>query len=154
MSTRDPDCSLCQQDGGALLWHDPHLRIIEVTDNADYPGFTRVIWQAHIAEMTGLSSHGRDLLMRAVYIVEQAQQEVLKPDKINLASLGNMVPHLHWHVIPRWREDRCFPDPIWAPPAARSDAQTALWDARQAELHALLPHYRNRLLELISALLW
>lgn len=104
MSARDPDCPLCQTDGGTLLWRGPHLRLIEV-DDPDYPGFTRVIWNAHLAEMTSLSTHGRDLLMRAVYVVEEAQQSILTPDKINLASLGNMVPHLHWHVIPRWRGD-------------------------------------------------
>jgi diadenosine tetraphosphate (Ap4A) HIT family hydrolase len=38
----------------------------------------------------------------------------VRPDKINLASLGNVVPHLHWHVIPRWRDDSHFPAPIWA----------------------------------------
>ena len=65
--------------------------------------------------MTSLSAHGRELLMKAVYVVEETQQAILSPDKINLASLGNMVPHLHWHVIPRWRGDRHFPDPIWAP---------------------------------------
>jgi len=45
----------------------------------------------------------------------------MQPTKINLASLGNVVPHLHWHVIPRWADDTHFPDPIWAP-ARRADA--------------------------------
>jgi diadenosine tetraphosphate (Ap4A) HIT family hydrolase len=38
---------------------------------------------------------------------------VLHPDKINLASFGNVVPHLHWHVIPRFEDDAHFPAPIW-----------------------------------------
>ena len=59
-----------------------------------------MIWNGHLAEMTSLSAHGRELLMKAVYVVEETQQAILSPDKINLASLGNMVPHLHWHVIP------------------------------------------------------
>ena len=53
--------------------------------------------------------------MDVVFAVETALREVAQPDKINLASLGNLVPHVHWHVIPRWAADRCFPDPIWAP---------------------------------------
>lgn len=125
MSARDPDCPLCQTDGGTLLWRGPHLRLIEV-DDPDYPGFTRVIWNAHLAEMTSLSTHGRDLLMRAVYVVEEAQQSILTPDKINLASLGNMVPHLHWHVIPRYRDDAHFPDAIWAPPRRRGSSPHAV----------------------------
>jgi len=55
--------------------------------------------------------------MRAVFATEQALREALAPDKVNLASLGNVVPHLHWHVIPRFRDDRHFPAPIWAAPA-------------------------------------
>jgi diadenosine tetraphosphate (Ap4A) HIT family hydrolase len=37
----------------------------------------------------------------------------MQPDKINLASLGNVVPHLHWHVIPRFVDDPHFPNPVW-----------------------------------------
>ena len=52
--------------------------------------------------------------MSAVYATESILRDLLRPDKINLASLGNVVPHLHWHVIPRWKNDSHFPDPIWA----------------------------------------
>jgi diadenosine tetraphosphate (Ap4A) HIT family hydrolase len=52
--------------------------------------------------------------------VEAALREIMAPDKINLASLGNVVPHLHWHVIPRYRDDKHFPEPIWG--QARRDA--------------------------------
>ncbi|AMG86819.1 HIT family protein [Bordetella parapertussis] len=153
MSTRHPDCPLCQQDGGALLWRGSHLRVIEV-DDPDYPGFTRVVWNAHIAEMTSLSTHGRELLMRAVWAVEQAQRDVLHPDKVNLAALGNVVPHLHWHVIPRWRDDRHFPDAIWAAPRVAPGAEPQAWRAARADTAALLPRYRNRVVEAMNALLW
>lgn len=153
MSTRHPDCPLCQQDGGALLWRGSHLRVIEV-DDPDYPGFTRVVWNAHIAEMTSLSTHGRELLMRAVWAVEQAQRDVLHPDKVNLAALGNVVPHLHWHVIPRWRDDRHFPDAIWAAPRVAPGAEPQAWRAARADNAALLPRYRNRVVEAMNALLW
>ena len=52
--------------------------------------------------------------MGIVFAVETVVRELATPDKINLASLGNAVPHLHWHVIPRWCNDRHFPKPIWA----------------------------------------
>ncbi|WP_144631657.1 HIT family protein [Bordetella genomosp. 13] len=151
MSNHDADCPLCQQAGGALLWRGDQLRVIEV-DDADYPGFTRVVWNAHVAEMTALSEPDRDRVMRAVYAVERAQREVLHPDKVNLAALGNMVPHLHWHVIPRWRGDRHFPDAVWAAPRVAAGAETPVWHDRQARVRALLPRYRERLLQALSAL--
>jgi diadenosine tetraphosphate (Ap4A) HIT family hydrolase len=151
MTTLSPDCPLCQQDGGALLWRGDHLRVVEVED-ADYPGFTRVIWHSHIPEMTSLSRHGRELMMQTVWTVEEAQREVFHPDKINLASLGNMVPHLHWHVIPRWRGDRHFPDAVWAAPRVAPGAEPEDWHARMTRLQGLMPRYRNRLLEALGAM--
>lgn len=105
-------CELCAQVGGNLLWQDDRCRVVLVED-ADYPGFCRVIWKQHVREMTDLSATGREHLMATVYAVEAAVREAMEPDKVNLASLGNLTPHLHWHVIPRYRHDRHFPQPIW-----------------------------------------
>lgn len=108
-------CPLCDHDGEALLWHDAFCRVIWV-DEPDYPGFCRVILNAHVKEMTDLAAADRQRFMDVVWAVERALRDELNPDKINLASLGNVVPHLHWHVIPRFAADRHFPDPVWAPP--------------------------------------
>jgi diadenosine tetraphosphate (Ap4A) HIT family hydrolase len=125
MSARTParSCELCDGVGGVLVWSDEQLRVVRVED-ASYPGFMRVIWTAHVREMSDLPESDRDCLMRAVWSVERALRELLAPDKINLASLGNMTAHLHWHVIPRFRGDPHFPDPIWAP--ARDGQPVAL----------------------------
>ena len=108
-----PDCELCHSVGGQLLWQDSLCRVVLI-DEAAFPGFCRVIWQKHVGEMTQLSVIDRRHLMDVVYAVEFALREVMRPDKINLASLGNMTPHLHWHVIPRWTNDSHFPLPVWA----------------------------------------
>jgi diadenosine tetraphosphate (Ap4A) HIT family hydrolase len=108
-------CPLCQPDRETVLWQDRLARVVLVDDPA-YPGFCRVIWQTHVAEMTDLAPAQRRHLMGLVWGVETVLRQALQPAKINLASLGNQVPHLHWHVIPRWQDDPHFPDPIWAPP--------------------------------------
>lgn len=105
-------CDLCDGVGGELLWQDDLCRVVLV-DDADYPGFCRVILKRHVAEMTDLAAVERERLMQVVFTTEAAVRALLKPDKVNLASLGNVVPHLHWHVIPRFRNDRHFPNPIW-----------------------------------------
>lgn len=106
-------CPLCHPGNETVLWRDAHCRVILVGD-ADYPGFCRVIWQQHAKEMTELAESERARLMQVVFAAEQTLRELLEPDKINLASLGNQVPHLHWHVIPRFSDDAHFPDPVWA----------------------------------------
>jgi len=65
--------------------------------------------------MSELAASERRHLMNVVFAAELAVREVMQPDKMNLASLGNVVAHLHWHVIPRWRGDSRFPAPIWSP---------------------------------------
>lgn len=111
----DLSCPLCLRVGEEVLWEAALCRVVAVAE-PDYPGFCRVIWNAHVKEMTDISSHLRNYLMEIVFIVEKTLRQVLNPDKINLASLGNLTPHLHWHIIPRFQEDVHFPMPIWGIP--------------------------------------
>lgn len=117
------NCLLCNKPGGEILWQDDFCRIVLVADTPDYPGFCRVILKRHVKEMTGLAPDERARLMNAVWKTEQAVRDVMRPDKINLASLGNVVPHLHWHVVPRFLHDRHFPNPIWGEALRESATQ-------------------------------
>lgn len=105
-------CELCDSDGGEVIARTPRLRIVRV-DDAAFPGFFRVIWHAHVAEFSDLSEPDRHHCMAVVALVERALRRHLRPDKVNVASLGNMVPHLHWHIIARFTQDTHFPQPIW-----------------------------------------
>jgi diadenosine tetraphosphate (Ap4A) HIT family hydrolase len=120
------DCPLCTADGGLLLHRTPLWRLVRVTDTPAHPGFYRVILNAHRAEMSALAREQRLALMDAVNTVEQLMLEHLRPAKINLASLGNVVPHLHWHVIARFADDAQWPAPIWASPVRERDVRTTL----------------------------
>ncbi|MDO9237927.1 MAG: HIT family protein [Aquabacterium sp.] len=113
-SSREMGCELCRQDGGTLILRTDKLRVIRATD-ADHPAFYRVVWNDHVSEWTDLVPQDRSLLMQAVAKVETVLRAQLRPTKINLASLGNMVPHLHWHVIARFDWDARWPAPVWAP---------------------------------------
>lgn len=106
------DCPLCRIDQDELVWHDARCRVIRVSD-PDHPGFCRVVWNEHIAEMTDLVPVDRHHLLEVVMATETALRTLMQPAKINLASFGNMVPHLHWHVIPRFTDDRHFPESVW-----------------------------------------
>lgn len=109
-------CELCATPGGEIVWHDESCRVLRVggAEGLAFPGFCRIVWNGHVAEMTELTAGERRHLMNVVFATEVAVRQLVQPDKINLASLGNVVPHLHWHVIPRWRDDSHFPAPIWA----------------------------------------
>ena len=146
MTTRpSPDCPLCADDGGTLVARARDWRVVLAAE-PDYPAFTRVIWNAHVAEMSDLDAATCAALMRVVLAVEQVQRAVLWPDKINLASFGNLVPHLHWHVIPRWRDDRHFPESVWGRATAGRDAAV---EARRASVAARLPTYLDALARML-----
>jgi diadenosine tetraphosphate (Ap4A) HIT family hydrolase len=112
-------CELCDL---ALppVYRNDKLSVILV-DDAAYPGFCRVIWNEHVKEMSDLAPADRMLLNDAVWHVELALRDVMAPGKVNVASLGNMTPHLHWHVIPRFADDAHFPNPVWTPAVRTTD---------------------------------
>ena len=115
-------CVLCTTDGGQLVWRGEKLRVIRA-DEAGFPAFYRVIWNDHVAEFSDLNAAERQHCMEVVTLVEQALREQLQPTKINLATLGNVVPHLHWHVIARFDWDSHFPAPVWAGAQRERDAE-------------------------------
>ena len=108
-------CPLCEADGGLLVFRNESLRIIQA-DEVGFPAFYRVVWNLHVAEFSDLSAFERDTCMNAVMAVEQVLRSELRPAKINLAALGNMVPHLHWHVVARFGWDSHFPASVWSAP--------------------------------------
>lgn len=125
-------CILCAQPGGQLIWQGENLRLIRA-DEAGFPAFYRIVWNAHVAEFSDLGAAQRQHCMEAVALVEQVLRQQLQPTKINLATLGNVVPHLHWHIIARYDWDSHFPAPVWA------SAQRPRDSAREAAVVAQLP---------------
>lgn len=124
MTVGNQACELCASAGGVVLWRSDLCRVVRV-DDPSYPGFCRVIWNDHIREMTDLDATHQIVLMRVVFAVEAMVRRLFAPDKINLASFGNMVPHVHWHIIPRWLDDRHFPAPVWGKVQREATAQRA-----------------------------
>ena len=91
----------------------PPLYRVQIGKQVRY-AFTEVEREQHIKEMTDLAPLQRARMMKVVFAVEQALRDIFNPDKINLASLGNKTPHIHWHLIPRFENDKHFPNSHWA----------------------------------------
>ena len=133
------NCVLCEEgpklEASQLIWRGDDCRVVLV-DDPDLPGFCRVIWNRHVSEMTDLSYGEREHLMSVVFAVEEAVRHIMHPDKINIAALGNLVPHIHWHVIPRFKDDAFFPGSAWSQRIQELPADT--FKARE-QLSAALP---------------
>jgi diadenosine tetraphosphate (Ap4A) HIT family hydrolase len=138
-------CPLCAADGGVLVARTARLRLVRA-DEPGLPAFYRVVWNAHVAEFSDLPPSERRHCMDAVVAVEQVLREQLRPDKVNLAAFGNLVPHLHWHVVARWQADPHWPQPVWAPAQRPPDPALA------ARVHAARPALEQLLAQRLQAL--
>jgi diadenosine tetraphosphate (Ap4A) HIT family hydrolase len=150
------ECELCAAPGlaplqGTPVWpvlpllQLPALTVVRVLDSPAFPAFYRVIWRAHVAEWSDLTPAERAVCMEAVAAVEQVLRAELKPSKINLASLGNLVPHLHWHVIARFDWDSHFPQTVWGA------AQRQMDDSMVAALRARMPAVDARIVRALGS---
>ena len=140
-----PACDLCREAGGVLVFQSAQWRVIRAEDAA-FPAFYRVVWRAHVAEWSDLSLADQAALMGAVGAVERVLRDALAPTKVNLASLGNVVPHLHWHVIARFDWDSHFPAPVWA------QAVREVVPAPVTRLRTSLPELDARVVRAVAAL--
>jgi diadenosine tetraphosphate (Ap4A) HIT family hydrolase len=114
-------CPLCGSSGGRVVVQAPRWRIVHASE-VGFPAFYRLVWQQHVPEFSQLPPPERAECMDVLVAIEQAMLRHLRPDKVNLASFGNAVPHLHWHVIGRFAWDSHFPGAVWAPPQRTPDA--------------------------------
>ena len=110
------DCPICRR------WDDDSdLRVAElehsfVVLNRDqyFPGYTLLFTRQHVTELFHLDRAVRSGLMEEVSRVAEALSTLFQPDKINYGLLGNMVPHIHWHLVPRHAAEPLWPRPIWS----------------------------------------
>lgn len=125
-------CPLCLDDGGLLVADMDTCRVIRAGEPG-FPASYRVVLNDHVAEWSDVDLADQLEVMRVVNVVEATVREHLHPTKVNLASLGNVVAHVHWHVVARFDWDSHFPAPIW------SRAQRAVDPAHIAVLAQLMP---------------
>ena len=126
------NCPICTK------WaDDPEQRVVElqhtlVSLNRDqfFPGYCFVYAKQHVTELFHLEDAVRDAVMAEVSAVAKALYIALRPDKINYELLGNMAPHMHWHIVPRFSSDPLWPRPHWSEP--------------HQELHLSSQQYRER----------
>jgi len=102
---------------------DADLRIAELEHscvilNRDqfFPGYTLLFTKEHVTELFHLDRVLRIAHLEEVNRVAQAVYDAFSPTKINYELLGNMVPHIHWHIVPRFDTEPFWPRPIWAEP--------------------------------------
>jgi diadenosine tetraphosphate (Ap4A) HIT family hydrolase len=117
---------------------DLQLCSVLLTDDARFPWLVLVPRRAGLSEITDLSDPDAAILMQELRIATRVMLALSKPDKVNVAALGNLVPQLHIHVVGRFHSDPAWPGPVWGRSARQpypAHAAAALVD-RAAALFA------------------
>ena len=82
-------------------------------DDQFFPGWTVLVLNRHATELFDLTKDERSRLIEEVSEVAQALAMAFEPVKINYELLGNQLPHIHWHIIPRLADDPAPRDAVW-----------------------------------------
>jgi len=94
-----------------VMVYENELIKIEV-ERSEIP-WLKIFTQKKYKEFSETSMEEKQEIWRALDIIEKEMISFFKPEKINLASFGNYMPHVHWHVMARFKEDSYFPEPMW-----------------------------------------
>lgn len=137
-------CELCNDKHPKEIWRNKHFYAIDASSE-DLPGFVRVIAVDHIKEISDLPTAVRSELFEILNTVERIMIDTMHPDKVNWASLGNMVPHVHWHLIARFADDAFFPGSVWSQ-RLRTTPETVT-QKRQADAAVMLRKVASALSE-------
>jgi diadenosine tetraphosphate (Ap4A) HIT family hydrolase len=103
--------SRLQQDS-LVLGDFPLCRLL-LSKDANYPWFILVPRRADISELFQLSEADQQQLWKETTYVAETLKGCFAADKLNVATLGNVVSQLHMHVIVRRRDDAAWPAPVW-----------------------------------------
>ena len=113
--TACPMCTKWQDEADLQIAELEHSYVILNRDQF-FPGYSFVFTKVHVTELFHLDQPTRSAILEEVNAVAAALHAVFQPTKINYELLGNMVPHMHWHLVPRFTTDPLWPRPIWSEP--------------------------------------
>jgi diadenosine tetraphosphate (Ap4A) HIT family hydrolase len=114
-------------EGDSVPVADLPLSAVRLMNERSWPWLILVPRRAGLVELIDLDAEGRARLMEEIARAAEALRTLYRPDKLNVAALGNVVHQLHVHVIARFRADPAWPRPIWnVKPALEAYEPTAL----------------------------
>lgn len=111
--------------------------LLLLMNDATYPWIILVPERPGAREIFELAENDRLTLMEEVALSSRALWEAFRPDKLNVAALGNLVPQLHVHVVARFRSDPAWPAPVWGQTEVRPYSEDALQEMRTRVMRSL-----------------
>lgn len=92
---------------------DLELCQLRLIDNSDYPWLILVPRRVNIIEITDLTDADYLQLNQEIMLVSRFLKVYLQPDKLNIATIGNVISQMHVHIVARYKDDKTFPKTVW-----------------------------------------
>lgn len=102
----------------SILYENENIRI--ETEESEIP-WLKIFTQSAYKEMSEVPAEIKFEIYELLESIEKEMLSYYNPSKINIASFGNYVPHVHWHIMARFKEDSYFPEPMWGTKQRESD---------------------------------
>ncbi len=103
-----------------------NLIFIEVHDS-EVP-WLKIFTTIRRKEFSECPQDEKNAIWNALDVIEKVMLEYYQPQKVNIASFGNMLPHVHWHIMARFKEDSYFPEPMWGPKQREATLELASFE--------------------------
>ncbi len=97
-----------------LVFYESTVSVAKLNPDQAFEGYTFLTLKWHEEELYKLADKDRKRFLEDMSLVANALSKAFKPDKMNYELLGNSMPHLHWHLVPRYTSDPMWGRPIWA----------------------------------------
>lgn len=118
-----------------MIYTNP-LIYIDIHDS-EVP-WLKIFTHAQRKEFSQCSHEERMMIFDCLDLIEKEMIAYFKPEKINIASFGNMLPRVHWHIMARFKYDSYFPEPMWGVKQRVGDANMAPLEPFIENLKAVL----------------
>jgi diadenosine tetraphosphate (Ap4A) HIT family hydrolase len=134
------DCWICQNlnEPKHLVVYETRTSVTKLNPDQLFQGYVFLTLKWHAEELFELDDKDRKRFLEDMSQVSKAMARALKPDKMNYELLGNGMPHLHWHLVPRYRSDPFWGRPIWSSARKRKrltrDDYTSIIEKIRSEL--------------------
>ena len=115
MKTTSDDCWICQslERDRHLVFYETETSTAKLNPDQYFVGYSFVVLKKHALELYQIDDEDRREFLEDMSNVARALALAFKPDKMNYELLGNGQPHMHWHLVPRYRSDPLWGRPIW-----------------------------------------
>ena len=126
-----------------LVFYESRVSVAKLNPDQAFEGYTFLTLKWHEEELYRLADKDRKQFLEDMSLVASALSKAFNPDKMNYELLGNSMPHLHWHLVPRYTSDPMWGRPIWAGNRRRKRLNAEVYELLTGKVEAAISNLKG-----------